>query len=75
MWKYLTDWACPIKRWVIVDGPLATVDLSFMYLIVFTDFTEYATAANQIVAFAAGCAAVTLTVVRIVNELKNKKKP
>lgn len=60
---YLRVWACPIKRFVLLDLPIIGFDVAFLVYI-----NAFLAEFNQIVSIVVGLSAASLTIVRIINE-------
>lgn len=62
--EYIKDWACPIKRMVLLDIPLVGFDLAFLVYLgpILGDM-------NQWIQALVGLTAATLTTIRIIDEL------
>lgn len=62
--EYIKDWACPIKRMVLLDIPLVGFDLAFLVYL-----APILAEVNLLVSIMVGLTAAILTSIRIWNEL------
>lgn len=62
--EYIRDWACPVKRLVLIDIPLVGFDLAFLVYL-----GPLLGEMNQWIQAVVGITAATLTTIRIIDEL------
>jgi hypothetical protein len=71
--EYIKDWACPVKRMILLDIPLVGFDLAFLVYL-----APILAEVNLLVSIFVGLTAAILTSIRIWNELdrmaEEKKK-
>lgn len=62
--EYIKDWACPVKRMILLDIPLVGFDLAFLVYL-----APILAEVNLLVSIMVGLTAAILTSIRIWNEL------
>ena len=76
MFKYITDWACPIKR--MFYGSLSDFGISTYDILVFIHFNTIVAEYGAVVAFCSaflGCILTLLKIVQLIMTWSQWKKP